>query len=182
MCAAYHAYHFLSQRCYCAMLHQIIVGRNSTKTTNSWHIVHVTSTVSLHHSEGAGGGQPAVHYKRQHQGGGGGGGWWWWVVVVEGAAAGGGGGAGGEVKPHYYRVHVSFLPLVEGILVPDSAGSLRELSSEARFVLIVEKDATFQKLIESHFLRLFGPCILITASLQASTQQTPKAFPYEPKL
>ncbi|XP_050696279.1 meiotic recombination protein SPO11-like [Eriocheir sinensis] len=49
-----------------------------------------------------------------------------------------------------------------GVGVPDCVAGLAGLQSEARYVLVVEKDATFQKLLESHFLRSFGPAIMVT--------------------
>ncbi|KAA0187859.1 hypothetical protein HAZT_HAZT008969 [Hyalella azteca] len=48
------------------------------------------------------------------------------------------------------------------LLVPDCVSGLRELQSDARYVLVVEKDCTFQKIIDAHFLRAYGPCILLT--------------------
>jgi meiotic recombination protein SPO11 len=49
--------------------------------------------------------------------------------------------------------------------VPDCVSGLRELQSDARYVLVVEKDCTFQKIIDAHFLRAYGPCILLTVSI-----------------
>ena len=40
-----------------------------------------------------------------------------------------------------------------------------DLQSDARFVLIVEKDATFQKLLDDGACRKLGPCIIITVRL-----------------
>ena len=40
-----------------------------------------------------------------------------------------------------------------GELVPQNVNSLSEVSSEAEFILIVEKDATFQRLVEDGFCR-----------------------------
>lgn len=37
-------------------------------------------------------------------------------------------------------------------------------STDAKFVLVVEKDATFQHLLESKALEKLGPCIIITVS------------------
>lgn len=51
---------------------------------------------------------------------------------------------------------------VSGVGVPECVAGLAGLQSEARYVLVVEKDATFQKLLESHFLRSFGPAIMVT--------------------
>ncbi|XP_071525266.1 meiotic recombination protein SPO11 [Panulirus ornatus] len=49
-----------------------------------------------------------------------------------------------------------------GMLVPESVEGLTGVVSEARYILIVEKDATFQKLVESQVHRTFGPAILVT--------------------
>ncbi|KAG0728221.1 Meiotic recombination protein SPO11 [Chionoecetes opilio] len=49
-----------------------------------------------------------------------------------------------------------------GVGVPECVVGLTGLQTEARYVLVVEKDATFQKLMETHFLRSFGPAILVT--------------------
>ncbi len=39
-----------------------------------------------------------------------------------------------------------------------------DIESDAKFLLIVEKDAIFQKLLDSDFLKKFPPSILITVS------------------
>lgn len=39
------------------------------------------------------------------------------------------------------------------------------LNCEARFVLVVEKDAIFQKLVQEGFFPLFSPAVLVTVSL-----------------
>ncbi|XP_045125267.1 meiotic recombination protein SPO11-like [Portunus trituberculatus] len=49
-----------------------------------------------------------------------------------------------------------------GVGVPECVAGLKEVQSESRYVLVVEKDATFQKLMDTHFLRSFGPGILVT--------------------
>lgn len=36
------------------------------------------------------------------------------------------------------------------------------LESGAQFILLVEKDATFQKLLDEGVLERLGPCILVT--------------------
>ena len=51
-----------------------------------------------------------------------------------------------------------------GMLVPDSITTISKLHSAARYILVIEKDATFQKLIEKKFHHTYGPCILITVS------------------
>nr|CAD7445513.1 unnamed protein product [Timema bartmani] len=49
-----------------------------------------------------------------------------------------------------------------GLLIPQNVTNIVRVETTAKFVLIVEKDATFQKLIAEDFLKLLGPCILIT--------------------
>ncbi|KAK7073648.1 endodeoxyribonuclease [Halocaridina rubra] len=49
-----------------------------------------------------------------------------------------------------------------GVMVPDCVEGLKEVISDARYILVIEKDATFQKLVEAHIHRSFGPAILIT--------------------
>ncbi|EEC15954.1 topoisomerase 6 subunit A, putative [Ixodes scapularis] len=47
-------------------------------------------------------------------------------------------------------------------LVPTDVGGMRNIQSSATFILVIEKDATFQKLLNDGFLKSAGPCILIT--------------------
>ncbi|CAN2389875.1 double-strand break repair involved in meiotic recombination [Pristimantis euphronides] len=49
-----------------------------------------------------------------------------------------------------------------GVLVPSNVEGVTNLRSAARFVLIIEKDATFQRLLDDDFCGKCGPCILIT--------------------
>ncbi|XP_064599336.1 LOW QUALITY PROTEIN: meiotic recombination protein SPO11-like [Liolophura sinensis] len=49
-----------------------------------------------------------------------------------------------------------------GLLIPSHVNGIRNLDSQAKFILIVEKDATFQKLIDDDFCHRLHPCILIT--------------------
>ncbi|XP_071964892.1 meiotic recombination protein SPO11-like [Antedon mediterranea] len=49
-----------------------------------------------------------------------------------------------------------------GILVPSHVEGLTNIRSEAKFVLIVEKDATFQKLLDDGLLKRIKSCIIIT--------------------
>nr|CAD7429632.1 unnamed protein product [Timema monikensis] len=50
----------------------------------------------------------------------------------------------------------------EGLLIPQNVTNIVRMETTSKFILIVEKDATFQKLIAEDFLKLLGPCILIT--------------------
>lgn len=53
-----------------------------------------------------------------------------------------------------------FLP---GILLPHSTATIKEVRVNAEFVLIVEKDTVFKKLLESNVLQRLGQkCILMT--------------------
>nr|SVE94376.1 EOG090X09ZG [Simocephalus serrulatus] len=49
-----------------------------------------------------------------------------------------------------------------GILIPNDVEKLSEFRSKALLVLVVEKDSTFQKLIDDKIERFIGDCILIT--------------------
>lgn len=51
-----------------------------------------------------------------------------------------------------------------GILVPQEISGTVTLESMALFALLVEKDATFQQLLDEGILDRLGPCILITVS------------------
>ncbi|OCT62417.1 meiotic recombination protein SPO11 isoform X2 [Xenopus laevis] len=48
------------------------------------------------------------------------------------------------------------------VLVPINVEGIRNLSTQAKFILIIEKDATFQRLLDDNFCSRSGPCILIT--------------------
>jgi len=50
------------------------------------------------------------------------------------------------------------------VLIPQDVHRVVRLESIARFVLLVEKDATFQKLLDEGILDRLGPCVLITVS------------------
>lgn len=50
-----------------------------------------------------------------------------------------------------------------GVMVPSQVMGIRYLQTDARFVLIIEKDATFQKLLDDDFHLIFEQCILVTA-------------------
>ncbi|XP_069128528.1 meiotic recombination protein SPO11-like isoform X1 [Argopecten irradians] len=49
-----------------------------------------------------------------------------------------------------------------GVMVPNDVRALRYLHTEASFILVVEKDATFQSLLDNGFCAKLGPAILIT--------------------
>ena len=49
-----------------------------------------------------------------------------------------------------------------GVLVPSNVHQLQQVHTEAKFVLVVEKDAIFQKLLDDDFCALMPPCILVT--------------------
>ncbi|XP_067383594.1 meiotic recombination protein SPO11 isoform X2 [Channa argus] len=46
--------------------------------------------------------------------------------------------------------------------VSSNIGGIRNIVSSAKFVLIVEKDATFQRLLDAEFCTKLSPCIIIT--------------------
>jgi hypothetical protein len=56
-----------------------------------------------------------------------------------------------------------FHPII-GVLIPQDVHKVVRLESSARFVLLVEKDAAFQKLLDEGILDRLGPCLLITVS------------------
>ncbi|XP_040187152.1 meiotic recombination protein SPO11 [Rana temporaria] len=49
-----------------------------------------------------------------------------------------------------------------GVLIPSNVDGIRDMRTQARFVLIIEKDATLQRLLDDDFCGKCGPCILIT--------------------
>ncbi|XP_067448807.1 meiotic recombination protein SPO11 isoform X1 [Thunnus thynnus] len=48
------------------------------------------------------------------------------------------------------------------VAVSSNIGGIRDIVSSAKFVLIVEKDATFQRLLDDDFCTKLSPCIIIT--------------------
>nr|XP_020653142.1 meiotic recombination protein SPO11 isoform X1 [Pogona vitticeps] len=46
--------------------------------------------------------------------------------------------------------------------VPSNVEGMRNLKTDAKFILIVEKDATFQRLLDDDFCSQMAPCIMIT--------------------
>lgn len=60
----------------------------------------------------------------------------------------------------------SFIRIVyfhfKGILIPNDIENLSQFRTRASFILVVEKDSTFQKLIDDKIERFIGDCILIT--------------------
>ncbi|XP_014375660.1 meiotic recombination protein SPO11 isoform X2 [Alligator sinensis] len=48
------------------------------------------------------------------------------------------------------------------VSVPSNVQGIRNLISDAKFILIVEKDATFQRLLDDDFCNKLSPCIMIT--------------------
>ncbi|XP_067143266.1 meiotic recombination protein SPO11 isoform X2 [Centruroides vittatus] len=49
-----------------------------------------------------------------------------------------------------------------GMLIPADIENITNISSNAKFILVIEKDATFQKLLDEKFTVHLGPCIIIT--------------------
>ncbi|XP_038658855.1 meiotic recombination protein SPO11 isoform X4 [Scyliorhinus canicula] len=48
------------------------------------------------------------------------------------------------------------------VLVPSNVDGIKNLNSAAKFVLVVEKDATFQRLLDDDFCTNLFPCIIVT--------------------
>lgn len=49
-----------------------------------------------------------------------------------------------------------------GMLIPGNVDELSQFRTTASLVLVVEKDSTFQKLIDDKIERFIGDCILLT--------------------
>ncbi|RZF41117.1 hypothetical protein LSTR_LSTR002749 [Laodelphax striatellus] len=49
-----------------------------------------------------------------------------------------------------------------GTKIPDDIGSISHIESRARFILVVEKETAFRKLLDEDIFNKLGPCILIT--------------------
>ncbi|KAM4623140.1 meiotic recombination protein SPO11-like [Discoglossus pictus] len=49
-----------------------------------------------------------------------------------------------------------------GVLVPSNVEGITNIYTRAKFILIIEKDATFQRCLDDDFCSKCGPCILIT--------------------
>ena len=60
---------------------------------------------------------------------------------------------------YYLRFQNFFID--KGVLVPNSVSSIKSVESKALFTLVLEKDATFQRLVDDDFTRKY-PSILIT--------------------
>ncbi|KAM7150816.1 meiotic recombination protein SPO11 [Macrochelys suwanniensis] len=48
------------------------------------------------------------------------------------------------------------------VTVPSNVQGIRNVITDAKFILIVEKDATFQRLLDDDFCNKLSPCIMIT--------------------
>lgn len=55
--------------------------------------------------------------------------------------------------------------LFVGVLVPQDIEGIKEFKSTAKYVLVVEKDAVFQKLLDEGALIRLGPVIIMTVSV-----------------
>nr|XP_051698274.1 meiotic recombination protein SPO11 isoform X6 [Oryctolagus cuniculus] len=49
------------------------------------------------------------------------------------------------------------------VAVPSNIQGIRNLITDAKFLLIVEKDATFQRLLDDNFCSRMSPCIMVTS-------------------
>lgn len=56
-----------------------------------------------------------------------------------------------------------------GILIPNDVDKLSQFRSKAFCVLVVEKDSTFQKLLDDKIERFIGDCILITVRIHTAS-------------
>ncbi|CAL1542300.1 unnamed protein product, partial [Lymnaea stagnalis] len=58
--------------------------------------------------------------------------------------------------------HVDCQHAIAGVQIAAHTKDMKNIQTHAHFVLVVEKDATFQKLLNSQFCQKMGHCILIT--------------------
>lgn len=65
------------------------------------------------------------------------------------------------LQNRYFRA-VGFNWLVWWIILHAAGLNTKDLTSHAKFILIVEKDATFQRLLDDDFFNKVSPCIMIT--------------------
>lgn len=57
----------------------------------------------------------------------------------------------------------SFIDCADSItIIPAHVDALENIQSDAHYVLLVEKDATYQRLIDENIHNLLGPCIILT--------------------
>ena len=52
--------------------------------------------------------------------------------------------------------------VIEGVQVPNSIDKLHDFESNAKYILLIEKEAIYQRLMEFSLSEKLGPCILIT--------------------
>lgn len=52
--------------------------------------------------------------------------------------------------------------VTDRILSPLWVNRIRSVNTQAKFVLVIEKDAVFTKLLGSSALQKLGPCVLLT--------------------
>lgn len=55
--------------------------------------------------------------------------------------------------------------LILGVLIPQDITGIKEFRSSAKYILVVEKDAIFQKLLDEGALVRLAPVIIITVSI-----------------
>lgn len=57
---------------------------------------------------------------------------------------------------------------IDGILLPQCIADIERMTTDAKYVLLVEKDTVFKKLVKFNISEYFGTeCILITVSFRA---------------
>ena len=59
---------------------------------------------------------------------------------------------------------VLLLLLLAGVLIPGDVCSIASVQSSARFILVVEKDTIFQRVLREGALDRLGPCIIVTVT------------------
>ncbi len=62
----------------------------------------------------------------------------------------------------YWIIYV--LLFIQGTLIPCLDKEIKEINVNASLVLIVEKDCTFQRLIDDNFLKMY-PVVLVTVTI-----------------
>lgn len=78
--------------------------------------------------------------------------------------------AGGKAYFWKFTIYTLIIPKL-GIIFPHLTTGIKRIETNAKFVLLVEKDTVFEKLIQHDILQRFnGNCIMITVSSKKSVQ------------
>lgn len=69
---------------------------------------------------------------------------------------------GGDLKFKDVDGNILKCSVNEGIQVPNYVNKLYDFESNARYILVIEKEAVYQRLMEFNLSEKLGPCILLT--------------------